>query len=58
MFEQDFYRMKFAKNEGSPVLKFSTDYTSTFSCEIARSPPIGADLVAKWVARWRETSFL
>ncbi|KAJ7132141.1 L-aminoadipate-semialdehyde dehydrogenase [Mycena epipterygia] len=52
-----FFQMRYAKAPCPPMV-FLTDETAKAAPSIRASPPISPDLVAKWVASWRETGFL
>ncbi|KAJ7493419.1 L-aminoadipate-semialdehyde dehydrogenase [Mycena galericulata] len=52
-----FFQLRYGKAHRPPMV-FLTDETVKKAPSIRTSPPISADLVGKWVARWRETGFL
>jgi hypothetical protein len=53
----EFFRKRFGGEKLNPQINFEVTETSTVAPSIAACPPITADLVAKWVASWREVGF-
>jgi len=52
-----FFQMRYGQLHRKPMI-FLTDKTAQVAPSIRAAPPISADLIAKWVAHWRETGFL
>ncbi|KAK7690571.1 hypothetical protein QCA50_005669 [Cerrena zonata] len=52
-----FFRMRYSSGRRRPMV-FETTYTSTVAPSIKNAPAISADIVSKWVARWKETGFV
>lgn len=53
----DFFRKRFAGEKLNPQIKFEVTETSKVAPSIASCAPITKDLVAKWVASWRDVGF-
>lgn len=53
----DFFRKRFAGEKLNPQIMFEVTETSKIAPSIGTCPPITRDLVAKWVASWRDVGF-